>query len=209
MVICLIHPHTCGFAKTAAWQITRAVTTKVKCSENETPKSHHTRVVQEIYNRFTSMFSSTGSRFAVDFKSFNRKLPELRKKFSTWNSRKAQEREQYLEAFSTDTWDKLSLQAKDEHSLKNCRGCFHKYSAVQSFFPVAAKQFKSCLKDNPTVVAQEISSNIHAKPVKCTRREYKHGAQEIYDRLNPVFEKNLQCFLEEGILNAGPIQNRN
>ena len=108
MVICLIHPHTCGFAKTAAWQIARAVTTKVKRSENETPKSHHTRVVQEIYNRFTSMFSSTGSRFAVDFKSFNLKLPELRKTFSTWNSRKAQEREQYLEAFSTDTWDKLS-----------------------------------------------------------------------------------------------------
>jgi hypothetical protein len=92
-------------------------------------------------------------------------LPELCKKCSTWNSRKAQEREQYLEAFSTDTWDKLSLQAKDEHSLMNSRrGCFHKYSAVQSLFPVAAKQFKSCLKDNPMVVAQEISSNIHAKP---------------------------------------------
>ena len=61
MVICLIHPHTCGYAKTAGSQIT----TKVKCSENETPKSHHTRVVQEIHNRFKSMFGSTGSRIAL------------------------------------------------------------------------------------------------------------------------------------------------
>lgn len=108
MVICLIHPYTCGIAKTAVWQITRAVVAKVKRVGNETPKEHRARVVQEIHKRFTFMFTDTESRFAVDFKSFHRKLPELRKKFSTWNSRKAQERKQYLQAFSADSWNKLA-----------------------------------------------------------------------------------------------------
>lgn len=79
----------------------------------------------------------------------------------------------------------------------DCHGCFHRYSVVQSFFPVTAKQFKPCLKENPTAVAQEISSKIRAKPVKCTQREYKRGAQEIYDELNPVFERTYNVPLEK------------
>ena len=119
-------------------------------------------------NRFTHMFA--GRKFAFDLKTFHRKLPDLRKKFSTWNSRKIQERQLYLDAFSADNWDQQALERKAEHNLMDCQGCFHRYSVFQSF-PVASQEFKGCLKENPVVVAQGIASKIRANPVpvKCTR----------------------------------------
>ena len=197
MVISLIHPHTCGFAKAAVWQVTRAVVAENNRDENETPKQHQARNVQEIHKRFTHMFA--GRKFAIDFKTFHRKLPDLRKKFSTWNSRKIQERQLYLDAFSADNWDQQPPERKAEHSLMDCQGCFHRYSVFQSFFPVASQEFKGCLKENPVVVAQGIASKIRANPVpvKCTQREYQHGAQNVYDNLNPVFQRTYNVSLEK------------
>ncbi len=42
------------------------------------------KVFQEIHERFGQGF--TNNKFAVDFKTFQNKLPDLCKKFSTWNS---------------------------------------------------------------------------------------------------------------------------
>ena len=191
MVISLIHPHTCGFAKAAVWQVTRAVVAENNRNENETPKQHQARNVQEIHKRFTHMFA--GRKFAIDLKTFHRKLPDLRKKFSTWNSRKIQERQLYLDAFSVDNWDQQPPERKAEQSLMDCQGCFHKYPV---FFPVAFQEFKGCLKENPVVVAQRIASKIRANPVpiKCTRREYQHGTQNVYMTTSiQFFKEHTMC----------------
>ena len=83
MVISPVHPHTCGFVKVAMWRFTKNVTEKIKCGDNETPYQHCVRSVQLIHEHFGQMF--TNKRFAVDFKTFQKKLPDLHKKFSTWN----------------------------------------------------------------------------------------------------------------------------
>jgi hypothetical protein len=95
------------------------------------------------------MFGST--KFAVDYKTFERKLPDLRKKFSGWNPRKYKERDQYLKAFSADSWKELPTTRKDEHSLMDCPSCCdccHRYSVYQALFPVKLSQgnFKAFLK---------------------------------------------------------------
>ena len=199
MVISLVHPHTCGFAKVAIWRFTKNVTEKIKRGDNETPYQHRVRSVQIIHEHFGQMF--TNKRFAVDFKTFQKKLPDLRKKFSTWNPRKKKEREQYFEAFSADNWKELSLERKNEHSLMNCRGCFHRYSVYQSFFPVQSKQFQGCNKENPVILAQNIAANTSRKAgnVKCTRREYKDGAQKVYEQINPAFERVFNVPLEKAL----------
>jgi hypothetical protein len=199
MVISLVHPHTCGFAKAAIWRFTKDVTEKIKRNDNETPYQHRVRSVQVIHERFGLMF--TNKKFSVDFKTLQRKLPDLRKKFSTWNPRKKKEREQYLEAFSADNWKALSVEQKAEHSLMDCRGCFHRYSVYQSFFPVQSKKFQGCLKENPIIVAQNISANTSRKAVKvnCTRREYQDGAQKIYNEINPAFQRVFNVPLEKAL----------
>jgi hypothetical protein len=199
MVISLVHPHTCGFAKAAIWRFTKDVTEKIKHNDNETLYQHRVRSVQVIHERFGLMF--TNKKFSVDFKTLQRKLPDLRKKFSTWNPRKKKEREQYLEAFSADNWKALSVEQKAEHSLMDCRGCFHRYSVYQSFFPVQSKKFQGCLKENPIIVAQNISANTSRKSVKvnCTRREYQDGAQKIYNEINPAFQRVFNVPLEKAL----------
>ncbi|CAB3995643.1 Hypothetical predicted protein [Paramuricea clavata] len=149
MVISLVHPHTCGFAKAAIWHFTKDVTEKIKRNDNETPYQHRVRSVQIIHERFGLTF--TNKKFSVDFKTLQRKLPDLRKKFTTWNLRKKKEREQYLEAFLADNWKALSVEQKAEHSLMDRRGCFHRYSVYQSFFPVQSKKFQGCLEENPRI----------------------------------------------------------
>ena len=84
MVVSLVHPHTCGFAKAAIWRITRDASVKIKRVNNETPYQHRVRTVQFIHERFCQSFPS--KKFAIDFKTFMRKLPDLRKKYQQLES---------------------------------------------------------------------------------------------------------------------------
>ena len=199
MVVSFVHPNTCGFAKVAIWRITRDATVKIKRLENETPYQHRLRTFQVIHERFSQSFP--GKKFEVDFKTFMRKLSDLRKKISNCNPQKKTEREQYFDAFSVDNWKALSDQHKAEHSLTDCRACFQKHSIHQAFFPVQSKQFQGCLKQNPVVVTKNIAANISQQPgkVKCTRREYQVSVQKIYDEINPVFERVLNVPFEKAL----------
>jgi hypothetical protein len=134
---------------------------KIKRNDYETPYQHRVRSVQIIHERFGLMF--TNKKFSVDFKTLQRKLPDLRKKCSTWNPRKNKECEQYLEAFSADNWKALSVEQKAGHSLMDCRDCFHRYSVYQSFFPVQSKKFQGCLKENPVIGGSEYRSQYESK----------------------------------------------
>jgi hypothetical protein len=97
----------CGFAKAAIWRFTKNAVVKIKHVDIETPHQHCVRTVQATHERFCQMFTST--KFAVDYKTFERKLPDLHKKFSGWNPRKYKERDQYLKyiAFSANSWKEL------------------------------------------------------------------------------------------------------
>jgi hypothetical protein len=209
MVTSLVHPHTCGFAKAAIWRFSKDVTEKIKRKDNETPFQHRVRSVQVIHERYGQMF--TGKKFAVDFKTFQRKLPDLRKKFSTWNPRKKNEREQYFKAFSADNWKALSVDHKSEHSLTDCHGCFHRYSVYQSFFPVQSKKFLGCLKENPVIVAENIAANTtqNNSKIKSTRREYQAGAQKIYDEINPAFQRVFNIPLEKALTTLSSLNLQN
>jgi hypothetical protein len=117
------------------------LTANITRDENTAPKQNQQRVVHQTYIRFSNMF--VGTTFSIGLQTFKQKLQPLRKKFSTWNSRKTKERQQYSKVFSAENWKNLPAVRKAEHSLMNCQGCFHRYPVYQSFFPVCSKEFKS------------------------------------------------------------------
>ena len=155
-MISLIHPHTCGFAKVAAWTAARAVLSETERDVNvESLKDYESRKVQCIFGKFEDNFNGN-SNFEIDFKTFRKKLPDLRKTFSTWNPRKFDERQKYLTTFSCEKRRQLGNERKAEHSLMDCQACSHRY-VEQSFFPVSSKQFLGCQQANPLFVAENMS----------------------------------------------------
>ena len=177
MVISLIHPHTCGFAKVAAWEATRTVLREMERDENESPKEYEDRKMELIFSRFVANFN--GNNYNIYFNMFCEKLPALRKKFNCRNSRKIDEREKYLNVFSTENWKQLTPEMKAQHSLMDCKGCFNRY-VEQSLFPVASRQFFGSKKVSPMFIAQNISSFVNSPPsVKCTQREAAEYAEAI------------------------------
>ena len=144
MVVSFIHPHTCGFAKAAIWRFTKDAVVNIKRVDTETPYQHRVRTVQAIHELFCQMFGST--KFAVDYKTFERKLPDLRKKFSGWNPRKYKERDQYLKAFSADCWKELSTTRKDEHSLMDSPAVVTGTPCIRLYSRLIQGNFKAFLK---------------------------------------------------------------
>ena len=132
------------------------------------------------------------ANFQVDFCTFRKKLPDLRKKFSKWNSRNIDERERFLQTFSCQSWWRLGNEGKAEHSLMNCIGCLHRY-VEQSLFPVSSKQFSGSKENNPVFIAENVQLALIAEtpPVKATQKEAARYAGAIYDKIDPIFQRTL------------------
>lgn len=140
-----------------------------------------------------------GTTFSIGLQTFKQKLPPLRKKFSTWNSRKTKQRQQYSKVFSAENWKKLPAVRKAEYSLMNCQGCFHRYPVYQSFFPVCSKEFKSCSMRSPIAVAHDFAPNMRKNSVSinATRnatRFYKcqQAAQKFTTYLVLLLSRHIQ-----------------
>ena len=54
-----------------------------------------------------------------------------------------------METFSPENWNKLTMARKREHSLVNCKACYHYFPAVSSFYPVNSTEAKIDSEENP------------------------------------------------------------
>ena len=102
MVLSLIHPRACGFARGVAWQVIQQVDDETTFHENETRPQNQARKMRERFDRFLRIFESNKENFNIDYKGFQKILPDLRKKFSRWNPRKIEERNQYTSTFNIE-----------------------------------------------------------------------------------------------------------
>ena len=75
------------------------------------------------------------------------------------------ERAEYIAIFSIDVWKNLTNKEKAEHSLSNCKACFHHHSEIQATYPS-----KPIFKPQPTAVS------IHSGPEKTNA---KHVLKEV------------------------------
>ena len=203
MVISLIHPHTCGFAKVIAWQLTKVTQKETQRMKDEGQAKYRSRVMAEHHKRFLGIFSECKDNFAIDLQCFEKKFPDLQQKFVRWNSRKINERSIYITTFNVDTW-KLSPSKKAEHSLMECHGCAHGNSYEQLLFPVKSKQFKSCFQDNVFFAARKSVQEVLEQPTlnRCTKHEAAKTVRELYDKINPKFQKTCNIPLAEALINV-------
>lgn len=209
MVISLIHPNTCGFAKVIAWQLSHVARKETTRLEDERQAKYRARVMVEQHRRFVETFSECQGNFAIDFHCFQTKFPGLQQKFTRWNSRKMNERSIYLTTFSIEKWTQLSSSEKDGHSLMECRRCTQGNNYEQSLFPVKSRRFRSISEDNVFVAAKQcVQEILRRKPGKCTEREAVELARKIYNKINPKFEKIYHISFAEALVSIPELNLR-
>ena len=126
MVISLIHPHTCGFAKVIPSQLTKVTQ---KETENE---RWRTSQVSFAFNGWTSqafpLVPSANARIILPLilsVSTRNSLTFSRNSYVGIRAR-SKSAQTYLTTFNVDTWKMLSSSKKAEHSLMECHGCAHR-----------------------------------------------------------------------------------
>lgn len=197
-------PNSCGFAKVVAIQVAREADSSVKKESKESDTKYRARLKQEQYKQYTNEFAEiTQGNFNMDFTRFHKKLPNLREKFSKWNFRKKDEKLKFIEAFSRDSWRKLSFARKKEHTLANCRACAVRHSTEQAYFSsqVKSKVLKGKAKLNPVFTAHNEGEKLRnlipvAKPLQ---RDIQNTAKAIYEKVAPAFEQTFDTSFAEAL----------
>ena len=201
MVATLICPTSCGFARVAALEIVRETTKTLRRENGEGTAKFRARSMQECYKRFNKVFEDRSEQFAIEFLKFQKKIPALREMFSSWNPRKKDEKEKYVEKFSIQNWEKMPPALKTEHSFANCKGCYHRYPEIQALLPVKSNQFVGLAKENPCFIASK-----EAKIKPCKAGEAKEIARALYNKIDASFQKVCSISFGEALTKLPELQ---
>lgn len=204
MVATFICPSNCGFARVAALKTREQAEAALNRAAGEGTSKYKSRVMQEHFKLYNASFDNQSS-FTVDYLKFQKKVPALRTLFTNWNPRKRLEKQLYLKTFSLENWHALTKARKREHSLDNCKGCYHHFLEVQSLLPVRSNRFKGTLKKNPfTVISNE---NIRPKQnsAKYTNGEIKATAKALYTKIDEKFQQIYQVKFVEALIKVPEI----
>jgi len=104
--------------------------------------------------------------------------------FCSWNLRKKDEKDKYVEKVSIQNWEKMPPTLKTEHSFVNCKGCYHCYPEIQALIPVKSNQFVGLAKENLF-----FSASKEAKIKPCKAGEAKEIARALYNKIDASFQK--------------------
>jgi len=201
-------PNSCGFARVAALEISRKTTNLIRKETGESNTKYQARLKQEVFKKFQSTFEHCNDKFNIDFMQFNKRIQGLKDTFNKWNFRKADEKSTYISTFSLDSWAKLSVARKNEHSFSNCKGCAIRYMQVQSFFPVKSAFLKGKAKANPIFAAVGELTKLRSKEPspKPTVTDIKSAAKAIYSKITPLFQKTFNVSFAEGLAKVSELQ---
>ena len=134
MAVSLPDPRVCGHAKVAAYHVTRTSTVNVSKHQREGAAKFKGKICRQQHDDFIRIFEDRKSEFTIDYKQFVKNLSPLKDIFVKWAGKGQKQKEKYLETFSVKNWTKLSNAKKSEHTLKNCKGCYHNHPEVHSMF---------------------------------------------------------------------------
>jgi len=82
-------------------------------------------------------------------------------------------RTEYIATFSIDAWKNLTAEEKAEHSLSNCKACFHNHSEIQATYPSMP-----LFKPQPTAVS--IHSGTEKTNAKQVLKEVNSQWENMY-----------------------------
>ena len=115
----------CNYARVAI----RHFSTKHLPKSCRFAKGSISKILTDYNNRFVDnqslreTYSRASKKFPAIYQNFNRRWQPTEKK------------EEYLVTFSVVSWQKLSPEEKQQHSLQNCKACGTQYQTLSSAFP--------------------------------------------------------------------------
>ena len=130
MASSLVNPLTCGFAKVAV-HFVFSKKKNIDREKGEGMSKYKARIFQLQHEEFQYIFKDRKEAFKVDYKNFQRSMQKLRQCMAEWGRNGSTESKRlYLDSFSVEKWDKLSNAKKDQHTLSNCKGCYHHFPEI-------------------------------------------------------------------------------
>jgi hypothetical protein len=206
MVFSFIHPASCGFARGVAWENSKKLDEEWKFGDIDSrSQQKQSCKIEARFNRFNTVFESCKENFAIDLKGFRKIFPDLRKKFAGWNQRKIHERNQYTATFNIESWKRLSVAQKGQHTFENCRACQDRFLAVQTIFPEKSTRFiGNTHREVPSLTNDAIDACIaeQTSSTKRSRRQAAESARSVYNRINPSFESVWDMSLSAALVNV-------
>lgn len=181
-------PNTCGFAKVIALEADRETSRLHLKRQNESSTCYKARVKSEEYKLFQNYFTETrDGKMDVSFGNFCKNLPALRNTINKWNTRKLEQKKTFLQAFSKESWAKLTLAKKREHTFVNCKSCAVRYASEQASFPVRSPRLKGKAKMNPVFAANQEAQRLRNNfaKTKPTKTNAKSAARDIFQAIAP------------------------
>ena len=204
-----IHPHVCGFARVAAWQIAKQVDGDIKRQNDETSTTHLVRQKDERFRRYCEMFQGN-ENFSIDKSHFTKMLRNLRLKFRDRNPRLIEQRNHYVQVFAVENWTELTMEKQSDHKLEGCGACMLSFSHVQALFPVKSKQFVGLTKRTPLAVTEDVVYNQTTYTCtpsgKCSQQQAVQTALNIYNEINPSFQKTCNMSLAKAFTKSPELQ---
>lgn len=197
-----ICPGTCGFAKVIAFELSNGACSSITRGEKESKTKYQARLKQEQFAEFNRIYtvgidsSSSGDIKSICFQQFHKKLPGLREKIIKWNGRKLHEKEKFLETFSLKAWQQMSESKRREHCFTNCKGCTVRFCEIQAYFPVKSSFLIGKAMQNPVFTATKVNPTPQVKPLQ---RDIKNTAKAIYDKVDPLFQKQFGTSFAEAL----------
>lgn len=141
-------------------------------TEKEIEASPHLQLFTNIH---TSATFDINSRRLLD--TFNRK----------WNGGLNQ-RQQWLDQFSTDKWKKLSKKTKQQHHLSDCSACARDYPALHFAFPVKSNKQP---KNSVWPQVQQLKEKVSQAKATADQKAAQITASKCLSDIQNVFQEKL------------------
>ena len=107
-----------------------------------------------------------------------------------WNWRYNLSRADYVRIFSTENWNKMSIEDKQKHSLSNCNECAKKHSDLQHLFP-GLPYYEP--KSEPTLVRIDL-------PCSSTSVNKSELTQKVFGDIVNTYESTFECSFSDTVV---------
>ena len=166
---------SCGFARVAVKESFLAVKTKDKAGK---------------YDYYISYFEDDyKENFAVTKKAFYKKSAVLTNIFNQWI--KTEDKQKYIQHFSKEAWNKLSLIQKLAHTATNCKACHVYHQSFQNTFPLKCHRLTK-----PTLVDVATKALPKLKPTKSAAKD---TLVDWYNKCNDAFKEVYDMNIADGL----------
>lgn len=188
----------CNFGKV----VMREVTNDIGTHKMNIPQHRQQRIHQynTIFQAFPKMcIPSIHQKTPAHFGKFNHKVQEMLKTFYPVKF-PSPIREEFLQTFSLNSWEKLAQSKKETHSFSDCRGCYFGYHSLHVSYPSSCRGRPQKMQNKATPTPSKLCT---ATSKTSIASHYFKEAQEKFSKITGCDKSEFEdyvCNAELGIV---------